>query len=245
MKLPIIACTFSLLAAAVWVLSDPSPSDAPEAEIILLDAEHDAEEAATLAFATSPKATSRTKRTDLSLTVAAAARHYVANTPVGFRADCSGFIEAILNRAGFSAYGSVADFYQRAKDLGALHYNPEPFVGDLVFFHNTYDRNRNGKQDDFYSHIAVVVDVEPDGTIVMAHHGSKRSFIRMNLQPDLIHLKKTDDGKRINSTIKHAYTPPFGWDLRLASENWFAFATLEDGQNWHLGEAPRESLNAP
>ncbi len=168
----------------------------------------------------------------LGMRIAAAARHHVEHSTRGFRQDCSGFVEAILTRAGIRAHGSVLDFHQKATAYGAVHHRPEPLPGDLVFFHNTYDRNRNGRQDDLYTHIGVVVDLEPDGTIVLAHHGSRRSLVRMNLQPDKVHLHKDETGKVVNSHLKRTYLAPFNWPLRLTSESWAGFATVGEAQSW-------------
>jgi hypothetical protein len=172
------------------------------------------------------------QHSELGLELAAAARGYVRRAPQGFRADCSGFVEAVLSKAGLPVYGTVAQMYDAAEQLGAIHHLQVPRVGDLVFFHNTYDRNHNGKQDDLYSHIAVVIDLEPDGTIVMAHHGSSRTTIRMNLDPERIHDKLDRDGKTINNVLKYRYDAPLNWPLRLTSQNWAAFATVREGDDW-------------
>jgi hypothetical protein len=47
-----------------------------------------------------------------------------------------------------------------------------PSPGDLVFWHDTYDRNRNGKTDDRLTHVGVVEYVV-DGTVVFMHRGAK------------------------------------------------------------------------
>jgi hypothetical protein len=172
------------------------------------------------------------QHTELALELAAAARHYLDHRPPGFREDCSGFVEAILTRVDRPIYGTVAQMYEAAVTLDTVHHRQVPFLGDLVFFHNTYDRNRNGKQDDLYSHIAVVIDLEPDGTIVMAHHGSQRSILRMNLDPERVHLKEDANGKTINDVLKYRYDAPFNWPLRLTSQNWAAFATVREGDDW-------------
>lgn len=168
----------------------------------------------------------RIRTTPLSFALAEAARHHVDVRPRGFRADCSGFVEAITHRAGVPLKGSVAMMQAALEAEGRIHHHPIPHIGDLAFFHNTYDRNRNGRQDDLWTHIAVVVDVEPDGTLVLAHHGSKRALIRMNLRPALQHRKTDADGRVVNSVLKYRYDAPLNWPLRLTSQNWAAFATL-------------------
>lgn len=175
-----------------------------------------------------------TRRTPQSMRIAAAALHHVRNRPRGFRDDCSGFVEAVLHRAGLPITGSVAMIYERAVRAGAVHHHPRPHIGDLVFFHNTYDRNNNGRQDDLNTHIGVVVDVEPDGTILLAHRGSRRAVIRMNLDPEHLHTHRAEDGRILNSYLKRTYRAPLNWPLRLTSQNWAAFATVSDPTAWEI-----------
>jgi hypothetical protein len=58
-----------------------------------------------------------------------------------------------------------------------------PKAGDLVFFNNTWDMNRNGKWDDPLTHVGMVTGVEEDGTVVYIHHASRGvQRYRMNLK---------------------------------------------------------------
>src|SRR5436305_623048 len=54
-----------------------------------------------------------------------------------------------------------------ARARGYLYRNAWPAVGDIAFFHDTYDANRDGVRNDPITHAAVVADVQPDGTIVL------------------------------------------------------------------------------
>ena len=160
--------------------------------------------------------------------VAKAASYYLKNETTGFRNDCSGFVCASLDRAGLQLTGSTRSMWDRAKAEGATHRRKLPEPGDLAFFDNTYDRNKNGRFDDPLSHIAVVVDVEPDGTIYMAHDGTGRgrSTLTMNLnQPD---LRATEDGKVLNDWLrrKRPGDPPSA--RYLAGELWRGFASPDD-----------------
>jgi len=49
----------------------------------------------------------------------------------------------------------------------------DPLAGDLVFFENTYDRNRNGRADDGVTHVGLVEEVRPDGAVVFLHRGGR------------------------------------------------------------------------
>jgi hypothetical protein len=157
--------------------------------------------------------------------VADAARHYLRSPlPRGARDDCSGFVCAALARTGRPTHGNTASLYARADAAGALHRRKLPEVGDLAFFDDTYDRNRNRKADDDLTHIAVVLEVADDGTILLAHAGTSkgRTELRMNLRRPHDHTDEA--GQVINDYLRaRASSDPPG--LRyLAGELWRAFA---------------------
>lgn len=114
--------------------------------------------------------------------IADAARHYLTHAPTGFRDDCSGFVMAAYDRAGHPVSGNSRSFWDSAEAAGST-FRKDPAPGDLAFFDDTYDRNHNGRRDDPLTHVAVVIEVERDGTIVMAHGGTSkgRTTLRMNL----------------------------------------------------------------
>lgn len=114
--------------------------------------------------------------------IADAARHYLTHAPAGFRDDCSGFVMAAYDRAGHPVSGNSRSFWDSAEAAGTT-FRKDPAPGDLAFFDDTYDRNHNGRRDDPLTHVAVVIEVERDGTIVMAHGGTSkgRTTLRMNL----------------------------------------------------------------
>ncbi len=118
-----------------------------------------------------------------------------------YREDCSGFVAAVYAQTGRELSGSSADLYARAKEAGVLHKRKTPAVGDLAFFDDTYDRNRNGRRDDPLSHVAVVEAIADDGTIVMVHYGSKGvARITMDLRHPNVHID--DDGILRNSYLR-------------------------------------------
>lgn len=166
-----------------------------------------------------------TRGPSLGAAIAGAAKTYLSEPPSGFRADCSGFVEAVLHRAGLPIRGSTAQFWEQSRRAGTVHRRRRPYLGDLVFFDHTWDRNGNGRRDDDLTHIAVVIDVEKDGTVVMAHKSSSRgrTTLRMNLlQPDVTAV----GSHRVNDHLRRA-----SGDRReptLAAQLWRGFATLRD-----------------
>ncbi len=137
-----------------------------------------------------------------------------------FRRDCSGFVAAVYSGVGQSLAGSTEDLYLRADAQGLLHRRKEPAVGDLAFFDDTYDRNRNGRRDDPLSHVAVVESVSPEGIVTMVHYGSKGvARLVMDLrQPEV----NTDEAGVLRNSILRAD----GKGKRLTGELFRAWGSL-------------------
>lgn len=141
--------------------------------------------------------------------------------------DCSGLARAAYQAAGVEllSHGTlpgenaVSAIYRRAQRSGALHkHTPRP--GDLVFFHETYDRNRDGLRNDGLTHIGVIESVAPEGTVVFVHRGGsgvKRS--RMNLRQPSVHGK---GGHILNDYLRRAEG---GERARLTSELFSGYAS--------------------
>lgn len=140
-----------------------------------------------------------------------------------FSRDCSNFVRA-------SYYGALGkDLFEEAVQAGiygevrkevsggnlgvvALYrlfkrkyqLSQKPKRGDIVFFDNTYDRNRNKKWDDPLSHAGIVTDIQSDGTVVFIHGGTSRG-----IEEGFLHLEYPGElkksGKRINSYIQRSY----------------------------------------
>ncbi len=107
--------------------------------------------------------------------VVAAAQRQVGRTHVrGDRSDCAGFVRAAFRAAGlslpmgFSRRGSAAEAMAMAV-RGRLHLRALP--GDLAFFHDTYDRNRDGELGDPFSHVAIVEHADAHGRVTLIHFG--------------------------------------------------------------------------
>jgi cell wall-associated NlpC family hydrolase len=141
--------------------------------------------------------------------------------------DCSGLVRAayqavgieLLSHGTLPGENAVTAIYRRAQRSGALH-KRTPRPGDLVFFRETYDRNRDGVRNDGLTHVGVIESVEADGTVVYVHRGGsgvKRS--RMNLR----HPTHQGQGGRVfNDYIRRAEG---GERARLSSELFSGYAS--------------------
>jgi probable lipoprotein NlpC len=151
-----------------------------------------------------------------------------------FTYDCSGLARGVYFSAGIDLFDGMEDvrgangvrmIYRHVRRYGVLHHGPNVRPGDLVFFHNTWDVNGNGRLDDLLTHIGVVEKVETDGTVVFVSRvsgGIER--YRLNLRyPD---LHKTSDGRIINDYMRQRrFTDPRGTEY-LTGQLFSAFGTL-------------------
>ena len=95
-----------------------------------------------------------------------------------FPYDCSGYVAALLYENGFNVFegtrsmnvqgNGVKLIHDFARRQGALS-TQEASPGDIVFFSDTFDKNRDGKINDPLTHIGIVTDLRRDGTIEFMH----------------------------------------------------------------------------
>jgi hypothetical protein len=111
-----------------------------------------------------------------------------------FRGDCSGFVLALLRQAGVEV--ALAPARSRSESLFLASRRVEaPRPGDLAFFHDTYDRNRDGRANDPYTHVALVEAVE--GGAVLLVHRSSRGIERVRMD-----LARPSD-RALNDPVRH------------------------------------------
>ncbi|GHG94112.1 CHAP domain-containing protein [Comamonas sp. JC664] len=145
--------------------------------------------------------------------------------------DCSGFVRLAYRSAGIdlvahgflSGENAVSAIFRRAVEVGSVHHQP-PRPGDLVFFRETYDRNRDGRRNDGMTHIGVVEGVDSHGTVTFIHRGGKGvARGRLNLSFPARHQLE-QGGPVVNDFIRPAAK---GSRAYLAGELFAAFASPE------------------
>jgi len=112
-----------------------------------------------------------------------------------FPDDCSGLVEGIYASVGMSLQGAaqhgdngVTGLYRFAQARGRVYSSGAPTPGDLVFFRDTYDQNRDGVLDDGLTHVALVESVSEDGTVAIIHRVRRGVMrYRMNLGHPQLH----------------------------------------------------------
>ncbi|MBN1205320.1 MAG: CHAP domain-containing protein [Myxococcaceae bacterium] len=166
--------------------------------------------------------------------VLATARGLVGKTQVkvagrAWPSDCTGLVDAAYAQAGISLRSTwkpgdngVTALYRHALNHGRV-YNGRPVPGDLVFFRETYDQNRDGRRNDGLTHVGLVDQVDADGTVTVIHH-VKRGVMRyrMNLsRPGVARDPKT--GKILNDTLR---APGAGKMFALTGQLFVAYASV-------------------
>jgi cell wall-associated NlpC family hydrolase len=127
-----------------------------------------------------------------------------------FRNDCSGTIRAIFAKAGLRLGGIIKNrqendvkaIYRYIQRYGKIS-KDHPGIGDLVFFHNTYDRSRNGRMNDALTHVGIVEKID-GSTIHFIHHLGQaiiRSSMNLSMPHETYHPRTK---KRINHVLRRA-----------------------------------------
>jgi len=102
-----------------------------------------------------------------------------------FNMDCSGVVAAIYYYAGIDLQkyfpyhtGSGTErIYAILRERRLIKKTWLPKPGDIVFWDNTFDRNRNGRADDPLTHVGMVVSVDRQGNITYVHHNYRRGIV--------------------------------------------------------------------
>lgn len=143
--------------------------------------------------------------------------------------DCTGFIRALFEPLGLNLMtegrrgdNGVTAMWRFASRYGRIYEGGRPVVGDLVFFKETYDLNRDGRVNDGLTHIGLVDDIEPDGTVLVIHRVARGVVrYRMNLENPKLH--QSADGKPLNDWLR---VETAGSRRRLTGELFASFATV-------------------
>jgi hypothetical protein len=119
------------------------------------------------------------------------------------RHDCIGMVAAAYTMSGMDITHSISDLFEQAVAAGIAHNDKRPRPGDIVFFDDSYDKNRNGVRDDPFTHVTIVERVDAEGTITMIHLGGKGKPVARRMM-NLYHPddKRDAAGNTINSTLR-------------------------------------------
>ncbi|MFL5321281.1 MAG: CHAP domain-containing protein [Myxococcaceae bacterium] len=125
--------------------------------------------------------------------------------------DCTGLVTALYEQLGVKLTldakpgdNAVTAIYRYAQRHGQVFDSGHPLPGDLVFFHETYDQNRDGRMNDGLTHIGVVEESLEDGTVLVIHR-VKRGVVRYRMNLARKDLRKDPaTGQVLNDLLKAA-----------------------------------------
>jgi len=146
--------------------------------------------------------------------------------------DCSTLVRRAYLAAGIDLMieaapgdNGVQAVHRYVRRRGHLYRGSRPAPGDLAFFDNSYDRNRNRRLDDRLTHVGIVEEVLPDGTALILHatnHGVVRE--PMNLQHP--HAASDADGRAINAALRRRRARDTRRTPHLMAELFAGFGTI-------------------
>lgn len=128
-----------------------------------------------------------------------------------YHGDCSGFIAFLFHLAGLNLkklYGigdnGVTAIWNGLSQNGFILKDNRLKEGDIVFFDNTYDMNKNTKWDDKLSHIGIVESIDKFQTVTYLHYGSKGVMrAKMNVShPHVFTTNINGESYRFNDLIR-------------------------------------------
>lgn len=146
-----------------------------------------------------------------------------------FGDDCTGLVRAAYSRAGIDLMtaaepgdNGVTAIWRFAARHGRIYTGGLPVAGDLVFFKETYDLNRDGRANDGLTHVGLVDQVDADGTVIVIHRVS-RGVVRYRMNLAHPTSATSSAGRRVNDWLR-AGGP--GNKPRLTAELFAGYATL-------------------
>jgi hypothetical protein len=144
-----------------------------------------------------------------------------------------------------AAKRQVSKIFRQCKDQGRVYNASRPAVGDIAFFHNTRDANGDGRNNDWYTHVAIVDEVRTGGTVELLSFGvEKVSRAFLNLEtPD-------DASEETNTRLRSPANDDAPFTQYYAGQLFAGFCSLLDDKkdfisvdNWQPGmilELPNE-----
>lgn len=122
------------------------------------------------------------------------ARRYLGQP---FNGDCSGYVRQVMREAEVDL-GRLPSARSMSESLHlASREVRRAAPGDLVFFHDTYDRNGDGKLGDLWTHVALVEAVEGDQVWIL--HRGGRGIVRLEMDLAQPRDERTNDPVRARS----------------------------------------------
>ncbi len=124
--------------------------------------------------------------------------------------DCTGLVRGVYAQLGLdliagaqSADNGVTAIWRYASTHGRIFTGGRPVAGDLVFFKDTYDLNRDGQVNDGLTHIGLVEKVDDDGTVLVIHRVA-RGVVRYRMNLEFKGSAVNSAGRPVNDYLRLA-----------------------------------------
>ncbi len=88
--------------------------------------------------------------------------------------NCTGLVQACFDALDCEARPKGSTRALHAWCVSADRMVETPDAGDLVFFDDTWDKDRDGRRNDPLTHVGVVTATESDGRVTFIHVGSRK-----------------------------------------------------------------------
>lgn len=127
-----------------------------------------------------------------------------------YRDDCTGLVRGVYAQLGIDLISGgapgdngVTAIWRYAATHGRLFEGGRPVAGDLVFFRETYDLNRDGHVNDGLTHIGIVEKVGEDGTVLVIHRVA-RGVVRYKMNLAFRDSAVNGEGQSVNDYLRVA-----------------------------------------
>lgn len=122
------------------------------------------------------------------------------------------------------ARSNIPTLYRTCRQDGQI-FHTKPRVGDLAFFHNTFDANDDTRNNDWYTHVAIVENLTSAGQItLLGYQGKQLQRFRMNLEQ--VDTSTSPTGTVLNSEIRARNNQDAPFTQYLSSQLFAGYCSL-------------------
>ena len=157
--------------------------------------------------------------------------------------DCTGLVRGVYAQVGIdlmsaAAAGDNGDtaIYRFASTHGRVYEGGRPVGGDLVFFRDTYDLNRDGRINDGLTHVGLVEKIEEDGTVIVIHRVA-RGVVRYRMNLTFRDKALNSEGRPVNDWLR---APNSSGVPQLTAQLFAGYATVLPNESKAVGARTSE-----
>lgn len=176
--------------------------------------------------------------TAVALAKSLVGRAHIALNGRSYGDDCTGMVRGVYDQVGIDLMtagepgdNGVTAIYRFAGRHGRVFQGGRPVAGDLVFFRETYDLNRDGRANDGLTHIGLVENVDVEGTVTVIHRVA-RGVVRYRMNLEHRDSPTSASGRPVNDWLR---TPGPGSKPQLTAQLFAGYATLLPVESHYAG----------